>query len=86
MEVTEIYENVNAESDEDLENGGIENLLESWNSDSLQVNFDSTRIYDIGDIVGARENTTGIFIARPIEKKIITIKDGIVIISHKVGE
>lgn len=85
-EVTEIYENVNAESDEELENGGIENLLESWNADSLQVNFDSTRIYDIGDIVGARENTTGIFIARPIEKKIITIKDGIVIISHKVGE
>lgn len=85
-EVTDIYENVNAESDEELESGGIENLLESWNADSLQVNFDSTRIYDVGDIVGARENTTGIFVSRPIEKKIITIKDGIIIISHKVGE
>lgn len=85
-EVTYVYENVNAESDEELENGGVEALKEAWNTDELQVDFDSTRSYDIDDIVGARENTTGIFIARPIAKKIVTIKDDVVTISHKVGE
>lgn len=85
-EVTDVYENVNAESDEELENGGVEALKEAWNTDELQVDFDSTRSYDIDDIVGARENTTGIFIARPIAKKIVTIKDDVVTISHKVGE
>lgn len=85
-EVTDVYENVNAESDEELENGGIKALKEAWNTDELQVNFDSTRSYDIGDIVGARENTTGIFVARPIAKKIVTIRDDVVVISHKVGE
>lgn len=85
-EVTDIYENVNAESDEELERGGTEALQELWNTDELQVDFDSTRNYDIDDIVGARENTTGIFISRPIIKKIVTIKDEVVTISHKVGE
>lgn len=85
-EITDVYENVNAESDEELENGGMEALKEAWNTDELQVNFDGTRNYDIDDIVGARENTTGIFIARPIAKKIVTIKDDVVTISHKVGE
>lgn len=85
-EITDVYENVNAESNEELENGGKEALQEAWNTDELQVNFDSTRNYDVGDIVGARENTTGIFIARPIAKKIVTINNEVVIISHKVGE
>jgi hypothetical protein len=85
-EVTDVYENVNAESDEELENGGMEALEEAWNADSLQVNFDSTRSYDIDDVVGARENTTGIFISRPIAKKIVTIQNDVVTISHKVGE
>ena len=30
--------------------------------------------YDIGDIVGAFENNTGIFVAQPITKKIVTIE------------
>ena len=85
-EVTDVYENTNSESDEELENGGKQLLEESWNSDELQVDFDSTKNYDIGDIVGARENVTGIFVARPIIKKIVTINDGVITVQHKVGE
>ena len=85
-EVSDVYENANCESEEELEKGGMGALEKAWNTDSLQVNFDSTKSYDIGDIVGARENTTGIFTAKPIVKKIVTIKDNIVTVSHKVGE
>lgn len=85
-EVSDVYENANCESEEELEKGGVDALEKAWNTDSLQVNFDSTKSYDIGDIVGARENTTGIFTAKPIVKKIVTIKDNIVTVSHKVGE
>lgn len=85
-EITDVYENANCESDEELEKGGMDKLEAAWNTDSLQVNFDSAKNYDIGDIVGAREITTGIFTAKPIEKKIVRIKDNIVTVSHKVGE
>jgi len=85
-EITDIYENANSESEEELEEGGKEALQEAWNTDSLQVDFDSTKNYDIGDIVGARENTTGIYVAKAIIKKIVTIKNDVVTVSHKVGE
>ena len=85
-EITGTYENVNVESDEELEKGGRDALKESWNSDSLEVNIESTRNYDIGDIVGAREHITNIFVARPIAKKIVTIKGDIVTTSYKVGK
>lgn len=85
-EVSAVYENVNAATAEELKNGGIEFLQKAWDSDSLQVDFDANRVYDIGDIVGARENVTGIFVARPIIKKIVTIQNDEVKISHKVGE
>lgn len=85
-EITDTYENANSESEEELEEGGKEALQEAWNTDSLQVDFDSTKNYDIGDIVGARENTTGIYVSKAIIKKIVTIKNDVVTVSHKVGE
>lgn len=85
-EVTGLYENVNAESIEELEKGGMDALKESWNSDSLEINIESAQSYDVGDIVGAREHITNIFVARPIVKKIVTIKGDIVTTSYKVGK
>lgn len=85
-EVIDIYENANAESSDELKQGGVERLKEAWNTDSLQVAFDGSKNYDIGDVVGARENTTGITMSKAILKKIVTIKKDIVNIAHKVGE
>ena len=85
-ENTAIYENANAESVEELEQGGVDLLKEAWNADALQLNLDSAQTYDIGDVVGAREVTTGIFIARAIIKKIVKIERNVITISHKVGE
>lgn len=85
-EVTDVYDNANCESDEELEQGGIDALKEAWDVDSLKVDFDADKIYDIGDIVGARENITGIFVSKEVSKKIVTIQDDKITVSHKVGE
>ncbi len=85
-ERTDVYDNSNAESAEELENGGVEALEAAWNEGELQLDLDATTEYDIDDIVGARENVTGITMARSIAKKIVTIEKGLVKITHKVGE
>ncbi len=86
-EVTDIYENANTESLEELEKGGKERIKESWSEDALQFDFPSTEEgYDIGDIVGATEQTTKLSVAAVIKKKIVTIKNGITSVSYEVGE
>lgn len=86
-EVCEVYDYSTAESDEELENGGIEVLQKSWNSDSVKINFTNlSSVYDIGDIVGAKENVTGISIVQKIIKKIVTLNNERATISYKVGE
>ena len=85
-EVTSVYDNANCESDEELEQGGRDALQEAWTSDSLEVSFEPDKTYDIGDIVGARENITGIFVSKEVSKKIVTIQNDQITISHEVGE
>lgn len=85
-ERTDVYDNSNIESEEELEKSGIEALQAAWNEGKLQLDLDATTVYDIGDIVGAKELITGITMAKPIIKKIVTIEKGILKISHKVGE
>ena len=43
------------------------------------------RILFIGDIVGAKENVTGISVWQPITKKIIKIINGKINIDYEVG-
>jgi hypothetical protein len=85
-ERTDTYDNANAESEEELEKGGIEALQTAWNEGELQLDLDATSSYDIGDIVGAREIITGITMSKPIVQKIVTIERDIIKITHKVGE
>lgn len=86
-EVATTYDNANAESLEELEKGGRERLEEAYKAaEKLATSFDSTQEYDIGDIVGAREEVTGIYVSRPIVKKIVTINRKGINIEHKVGE
>lgn len=86
-EICAVYDFSTAESDEELEEGGREMIEESWNSDSIKINFTNySSIYDIGDIVGAKENVTNISVAQRIIKKIVTLKNDRETISYKVGE
>ena len=79
LEVTEIYENVNAQSSDELRQGGIERIKESWNSNEIDFDFDSnSESFDVGDFVGAKEIETGVEVAAEITKKVVTIKkDGL---------
>ena len=85
-EVVAVYEDTSAEAEELIQKG-TEELLKLWEPDKLNVDFDdSTDSYDVGDIVGAYDNITGISVAAVITKKIVTIKNGLITISYKVGE
>lgn len=86
-EMTAIYDNANTESSEELRQGGIDIISESWNSDEIKFDFESDEEkYDIGDIVGAKEKLTGIEVAAEITKKIVKISNYTTTISYKVGE
>lgn len=86
-ELVDVYDNSNAESSEELLQGGIDMIQESWNSDEVQFDFDSdSETFDVGDIVGAKEKTTGIEVNAGITKKVVTIKNGETTISYKIGE
>ena len=87
FEVAEVYDNPNAESLEGLEEGGRERLEEAYSSaGTLEISFDGSQAYDIGDIVGARETVTGLFVSRTIVKKIVTINHKGINVEYKVGE
>ena len=86
-EVAEPYEYANAESSEELRQGGIDRIKESWEGSEVNFDFDANEIsYDIGDIVGAKERMTGIEVNAEITKKIVKIQDNTTTISYKVGE
>lgn len=86
-EVADVYENTNAESSDELREGGIERIMESWASNEIDFDFTADDfVYDIGDIVGAKERLTGIEVNAEITKKIVKIQNNETTISYKVGE
>lgn len=83
-EYVAVYDNSNAETEDELIEGGKDCLKELMQQDDLSVDFDETDdTFDVGDIVGASDNVTGIAISVPITKKIVTIKNGKVTIDIK---
>ncbi len=86
-EIVDVYEYSNAESLAELTIGGREKLTGYAAADKVDINFDAESfIYDIGDIVGAKDITTGLSATKEITKKIVTINNGHANIEYKVGE
>lgn len=86
-EVAAVYDYSSAESTDELRQGGVDIIKESWASSSVEWDFSSNEeTYDIGDIVGAKERLTGIEAASEITKKIVTINETETNISYKVGD
>ena len=86
-EYVDIHDYPNAESEEELVSSGTEKLQSLWEPDSMSVDFGAdSEAYDVGDIVGAVDNITGVAVSAVIAKKIVTIKNGQTTISYKVGE
>lgn len=70
-----------------LVESGVEKLKEYYaEKDNISVDLEETQVYDINDIVGATENTTGITAKQFINKKIVKIKDGVIEISYTIGK
>lgn len=83
-EVSAVYEYSNIESVDDLIQEGKGRLKElRETADSIDVDFDAdSDSYDVGDIVGAVDNITGLSVSAAIAKKIVSIKKGQVTISY----
>lgn len=62
----------------------LERLNQRVNSVNINLNLDGE--YDINDVVGAREETTGVEVWQPIVKKIVNINRNGKSISYKVGD
>lgn len=76
-EYTAKYDYSTIESEEDLMQNGIDELKKLWSQDQLSMDFDeSMDAYDVGDIVGAVDNVTGVSAVSTITKKIVTIRNG----------
>lgn len=86
-EVTEAYDYSNVESEEELISGGTQRLQEAYAAaNTLQTDFQNNTEYDIGDIVGARENITGIKVTRDIVKKILKVNSSGIHVECQIGE
>lgn len=84
-EYTSVYDNSSAASTDELIKGGRARLAELQMMDDISVNLNEAEdIYDIGDIVGAMDNVTGLFVAVPIVKKIVNIQSGHPSISYGI--
>lgn len=79
------HEDVNVDDRAELIKNATGKVAESNESDTLEISFDADDA-ELFDIVGAKENVTGISFKEPITQKIIKISDGDVSISYKVGD
>lgn len=85
-EVMSVYEDVNAEDEDTLIEGGMQIISESRNQNALEVTFNAiNEQYDIGDIIEANENITGLNVRECITKKIVKIENGLTNITYEVG-
>lgn len=74
-EYSAVYDYSGVDSTEDLIAGGTERLEELLQQDELSVDLaESEDDYDIGDVVGATDNVTGISVSVPVSKKIVRIE------------
>ena len=86
-EVADVYDNTDAESSEDLRNGGVERLTELRDNDSAEIDLTESEnpTYDIGDIVGATDVQSGISVSAAVSQKIVRINNGVISTEYKTG-
>lgn len=81
-EVCTIFEYSNVETEEELVQEGMDRFKSLMASDEISIDFDAdSDAYDVGDIIGAVDNITGLSAHTTIAKKIVTIKNGQITVS-----
>lgn len=86
-EVSEVYDNTDAESSDELRNGGITRLTELRNNDKAEMDLTESegQTYDIGDIIGATDVQSGISVSSAVSQKIVRINNGVISTEYKTG-
>lgn len=69
--IEQYYEDTSAETIAELEESGREKLEELKNSKQLRISVSDMDL-ELGDIIGGRERITGIYMAAPVVRKIVT--------------
>lgn len=83
-EKTIVYDYSSAENEEELINGGKKQFEE--NCDESSLNMTVNEAVEIGDIVGARERVTGIYMQKKVTQKVLKGYVDRVKIEYKVGD
>ena len=86
-EIAEIYDYSSAASLEELREYGIKQLEALRNNDKVELTaYEGSGLeYDIGDIIGGTDTTTGNTASAVVTQKIVTIKNGVVSINYKTS-
>ena len=86
-EYIDTYENTTTETTEELLSEAKSRLrkLRDLDSAEISINEDSSKVFDIGDIVGATENRTGVSVSAAVAQKIVRINNGAVSIEYQAG-
>lgn len=69
----------------DLVSNSVECFKELIEIETIDIDLSLAETYDVGDVVGARENTTGLSVWQNITKKIVSINEKIETISYEIG-
>ena len=76
-EITAVYEYSNISDRAELIAEGTEKFKELLSTDEIAIDFDAdTDEFDVGDIIGAVDNVTGLSAYATIKKKVLAVKNG----------
>ena len=86
-EIADIYDFPNAASLEELRENGVKQLEALRNRDKVELTAHegSGLEYDIGDIIGGTDTTTGNTASATVTQKIVNINNGVVSINYKTS-
>lgn len=83
-EICALYDYSNASTSE-LETEGKKKLLEYQTSGTVEVDAHEDMDVDVGDIISARDNSTGTTVTATVSKKVVKVNNGIATYSYEVG-
>lgn len=76
-EYMEVFDYPSAETDDELISSGTDRLKELQETSEVSVDCDdNTDTYDVGDVVSAYDNVTGLSVSAVIEKKVVSVVNG----------
>lgn len=83
-EICALYDYSNSSISE-LETEGKKKLLEYQTSGTVEVNAHKDMDVDVGDIISARDNSTGTVVTATVSKKVVKVERGVATWSYEVG-